>query len=181
MGLTLHVGARSSGIDRLLTNRWRGGGGPLGAGGIDYLQLVDGEGRGYDNRTQEVGTISRGLKAMAKDLGVPVIACAQLSRALEQRPNRRPVMSDLRESGALEQDANLILALYRDSVYNTEADPTHAELLILKNRQGPSGTIALDWEGQFVRFRNTTRVLRPAAAPEPGGAFGGVRGYNDRF
>jgi replicative DNA helicase len=156
--------------------------GPLGAIVIDYIQLMHGDGGKRDeNRTQEVGSISRGLKLLAGELDVPIIAISQLSRALESRPNRRPTMADLRESGALEQDANLILAVYRDWVYDRTSDERHAELLILKNRQGPQAQIAMDWEPSCVRFRNTDRTLdaparRGPAGPAAGGGFGGFGG-----
>lgn len=141
---------------------------PLGAVVVDYIQLLEGDGsrRSNENRTQEVSFISRTLKQLAVELDVPIIAISQLSRQLESRPNKRPMMSDLRESGALEQDANLILGLYRDWAYDRTMDETHAELLVLKNRQGPLDEIALDFEGECARFRNTDRELvrGPAAA-----------------
>jgi len=121
---------------------------------IDYLQLMTASGQG-ENRATEISEISRSLKAMAKELDVPVIALSQLNRALEQRPNRRPQMSDLRESGAIEQDADVILAIYRDEVYNPESpDKGTAEVIILKQRNGPIGTVKLTFLGQFTRFEN---------------------------
>ena len=121
---------------------------------IDYLQLMSASAQG-ENRATEISEISRSLKAMAKELDVPVIALSQLNRALEQRPNKRPVMSDLRESGAIEQDADVILAIYRDEVYNPESpDKGKAEVNILKQRNGPIGTVTLTFLGQFTRFEN---------------------------
>jgi replicative DNA helicase len=130
--------------------------GKLGVIIIDYLQLMSGSSMGNgENRATEISEISRSLKALAKELHVPVIALSQLNRSLEQRPNKRPVMSDLRESGAIEQDADLILAIYRDEVYNPDsADKGKAEILILKQRNGPIGHIDLTFLGQYTRFEN---------------------------
>ncbi len=128
--------------------------GQLGLIVIDYLQLMQSPTSG-DNRTQEISDISRGLKALAKELNVPVIALSQLNRNLEQRPNKRPVMSDLRESGAIEQDADLIVFVYRDEVYNSESpDKGIAEIIIGKQRNGPLGVVRLTFLGQFTRFEN---------------------------
>jgi replicative DNA helicase len=129
--------------------------GPLALIVVDYLQLLSGEsnGRGEANRTQEVSTISRGMKVMSRELDVPVMALSQLSRALESRPDRRPRLSDLRESGSLEQDADMVLFVYRDGAYYPEADPTAAELILAKQRSGPSGvTVHAVWEPQCARF-----------------------------
>jgi replicative DNA helicase len=121
---------------------------------IDYLQLMSASGQG-ENRATELSEISRGMKALAKELNVPVIALSQLNRSLEQRPNKRPVMSDLRESGALEQDADLILFIYRDEVYNPEtSDKGIAEVIIGKQRNGPIGTVRLAFLGEYTRFEN---------------------------
>jgi replicative DNA helicase len=121
---------------------------------IDYLQLMASTSQG-ENRATEISEISRSLKAMAKELDVPVIALSQLNRALEQRPNKRPQMADLRESGAIEQDADVILAIYRDEVYNPESpEKGTAEVNILKQRNGPIGTVKLTFLGQYTRFEN---------------------------
>ena len=126
----------------------------LGVIVIDYLQLMSASNQG-ENRATEISEISRSLKAMAKELDVPVIALSQLNRALEQRPNKRPQMADLRESGAIEQDADLILAIYRDEVYNQDSpEKGKAEVNILKQRNGPIGTVMLTFLGQFTRFEN---------------------------
>ncbi len=128
--------------------------GQLGLIVLDYLQLMQSPASG-DNRVQQISDISRGLKALAKELNVPVIALSQLNRNLEQRPNKRPVMSDLRESGAIEQDADLIVFVYRDEVYNEDSpDKGIAEVIIGKQRNGPLGTVRLTFLGQYTRFEN---------------------------
>ncbi|HHH49019.1 MAG TPA: replicative DNA helicase [Gammaproteobacteria bacterium] len=128
--------------------------GELGLIVIDYLQLMQVHGSS-ENRTNEISEISRSLKALAKEMDVPVIALSQLNRSLEQRPNKRPVMSDLRESGAIEQDADLIIFIYRDEVYNEDSpDKGTAEIIIGKQRNGPIGTTRLTFLGQYTRFEN---------------------------
>ena len=128
--------------------------GKLGLIVIDYLQLMSGSSHG-ENRATEISEISRSLKALAKELDVPVVALSQLNRSLEQRPNKRPVMSDLRESGAIEQDADVILFIYRDEVYNPETpEKGISEIIIGKQRNGPIGTVRLAFQGEFTRFEN---------------------------
>ena len=121
---------------------------------VDYLQLMQGD-RHTDNRVQEVGDISRGLKLLAKELAVPVICCAQLSRGPENRPDKRPMLSDLRDSGAIEQDADIVLFLYRDEYYKEEAaEQSIAEVIVAKNRHGSLDKVKLGWIGRFTKFTN---------------------------
>ncbi len=141
----------------------RESGGKLGLIVIDYLQLMQVAGRS-ENRAGEISEISRALKGLAKELDVPVIALSQLNRSLEQRPNKRPVMSDLRESGAIEQDADVIVFIYRDEVYNEDSpDKGTAEIIIGKQRNGPIGTVRLTFLGQYTRFEN---FIQPAYEEE---------------
>lgn len=130
-------------------------GSDLGLIVIDYLQLMQ-TGHRVENRTTEVGEISRAMKIMAKELNVPVVCCAQLSRASEQRQDKRPMLSDLRESGSIEQDADIVIFLYRESYYNRDSEDTNtAECIVAKNRHGTTGTIKLQWLGQYTSFRQT--------------------------
>ena len=125
---------------------------------IDYLQLMSGSGRGSDSRQQEISDISRSLKALARELNVPVIALSQLSRAVEQRPDHRPMLSDLRESGAIEQDADVVMFIYRDDYYNKDTDRKGiAEIIIAKQRNGPIGTVELVWMPDYTKFANLQR------------------------
>ena len=124
---------------------------------IDYLQLVQGNKR-TASREQEISEISRSLKILAKEINVPVIALSQLSRAVEQRPDHRPMLSDLRESGAIEQDADIVMFLYRDDYYNKESEKKDiAEVIIAKQRGGQTGTVELLWMGQYTKFVNLER------------------------
>ncbi len=122
---------------------------------IDYLQLMSGSGRGSESRQQEISDISRSLKALARELNVPVIALSQLSRAVEQRPDHRPMLSDLRESGAIEQDADVVMFIYRDDYYNKDTELKGiSEIIIAKQRNGPIGTVNLAWLPQYTKFAN---------------------------
>ena len=126
---------------------------------IDYLQLMHVGGRHMDNRVQEVAEISRSLKIMAKELNVPVVCLSQLSRASEQRSDKRPMLSDLRESGAIEQDADIVMFIYRDDYYDEESENKNiAEIIIAKNRHGSTGTVELQWVGQYTTFSNPDRI-----------------------
>ena len=122
---------------------------------IDYIQLIQGSGKKNSSREQEISEISRSLKILAKELNVPVIALSQLSRAVEQRPEHRPMLSDLRESGAIEQDADIVMFLYRDDYYNPDSeDKDIAEVIIAKHRGGSTGTVKLLWMGSYTKFVN---------------------------
>ena len=128
---------------------------------IDYLQLMSGNGsKGGENRQQEISEISRSLKALARELSVPVIALSQLSRACETRQDHRPMLSDLRESGAIEQDADVVMFLYRDDYYNKDTEAKNiAEVIIAKQRNGPIGTVELVWLPDYTKFANMERRL----------------------
>lgn len=137
--------------------------GQIGLIMLDYLQLMQVPGYGVENRTAEISEISRSLKALAKELKVPVLALSQLNRSLEQRADKRPVMSDLRESGAIEQDADLISFIYRDEVYNPETpDKGIAEIIIAKQRNGPIGRVRLSFIGEYTRFDNLANTAYEA-------------------
>ena len=140
---------------------------PLGLIVIDYLQLMHGRGN-TESRQLEVSEISRGLKGLAKELNIPIIALSQLSRAVESRPDKRPLLSDLRESGSIEQDADVVMFIYRDVVYNPESDdPGKTEILIRKQRNGPIGEVFLHFENQYTRFydRSPRADVPPEADP----------------
>ena len=125
---------------------------------IDYLQLMTGSGRRTDSRQQEISDISRALKALARELNVPVVALSQLSRAVEQRTDHQPMLSDLRESGAIEQDADVVMFIYRDDYYNKDSeDKGIAEIIIAKQRNGPIGTVNLVWLPDYTKFANIQR------------------------
>ncbi len=125
---------------------------------IDYLQLMSGSGKKNDNRQQEISEISRGLKALAREMGAPVVALSQLSRACETRTDHRPMLSDLRESGAIEQDADIVMFLYRDDYYHKDTErPNEAEVIIAKQRNGPIGTVNLLWKPELTKFLNMER------------------------
>src|SRR5256712_7914855 len=150
--LTLQLKARQAkmryGIDMIL---------------VDYLELMHGRSRGDDNRVQEVSAISRALKGLARELRLPVIAISQLSRAPEQRPDKRPILSDLRESGALEQDSDVVMFLFRPEYYKSDEKPGVAEVILAKHRNGPTGTIELKFRRDHTRFYNLE-----TRRPEPG-------------
>ena len=130
---------------------------------IDYLQLLQGGSGKFDGRVQEVSEISRNLKSLARELNVPVIALSQLSRSVEHRDNKRPMLSDLRESGSIEQDADIVMFLYRDDYYDKETENQNiAELLIKKHRNGPTGDIGLFWKPEYMRFSTLDKKLAPS-------------------
>jgi replicative DNA helicase len=131
---------------------------PLSLVVVDYLQLMVGQGNRAENRQQEIAEISRGLKVLARDLNVPVLAIAQLSRAVEARHDKRPLLSDLRDSGAIEQDADMVMFLYRDEYYNPESDDKGiAEVIVGKHRNGPTGKVQLAWMEQYTKFGSLAR------------------------
>src|SRR5262245_61255409 len=144
---------------RFRSNRDLFGGKKFGLIVIDYLQLMRGSPQAAKaSREQEISEISRGLKALAKELSCPVLALSQLNRSLEQRTDKRPQLSDLRESGAIEQDADVILFIYRDVIYNKETENPHiAEIIIGKNRHGPTGMVETHFEGRYTRFENVSQ------------------------
>lgn len=125
---------------------------------VDYLQLMNMEGRS-ESRTQEISTLSRNLKLLARELDCPVIVLSQLSRAPEQRPNHRPMLSDLRESGSIEQDADIVIFLYRDEYYNEDTEnPGECEVIVAKHRSGPTGTVPVTWLGKYTRFADKSSM-----------------------
>ena len=125
---------------------------------IDYLQLMRGS-RRTENRVQEVGEISRSLKIMAKELNVPVLCLSQLSRGPESRTDKRPMLSDLRESGSIEQDADVVMFIYRDDYYDQDSENKNvAEIIVAKNRHGETGSVNLQWMGQFTTFSTQERI-----------------------
>ena len=126
---------------------------------IDYFQLMTGSvGKSSESRQQEVSDISRQLKGLARELNVPVVSLSQLSRAVESRPDKRPMLSDLRESGAIEQDADVVMFIYRDEYYNKDSEfKKQAEIIIAKQRNGPVGTVNLAWLGEYTKFANLSR------------------------
>jgi replicative DNA helicase len=130
---------------------------------VDYLQLMHGRSRGDDNRVQEVSSISRSLKGLARELRIPVIAISQLSRAPEQRPDKRPILSDLRESGSIEQDSDVVMFLFRPEYYKSDERPGIAELIVAKHRNGPTGMVELKFRRDHTRFYNLE-----TRRPEPG-------------
>ncbi|HJL99733.1 MAG TPA: replicative DNA helicase, partial [Acidimicrobiales bacterium] len=136
--------------------------GDLGLIVVDYLQLMSGRGTA-ENRQVEVSEMSRGLKILARELDTPIVALSQLSRALESRTDKRPMLADLRESGSIEQDADVVAFIYRDEVYNPESpDIGSAEVIVAKHRNGPTGTVRLAWLSNYTRFANMSRHQDPA-------------------
>jgi replicative DNA helicase len=145
-------------VRRLQSQLKARGEGPLSLVVVDYLQLMIGQNNRSENRQQEIAEISRGLKVLARDLDVPVLAVAQLSRAVEQRHDKRPLLSDLRDSGSIEQDADLVMFLYRDEYYNSESERKgEADVIIGKHRNGPTGSVTLAWLEQYTKFASLAR------------------------
>jgi replicative DNA helicase len=145
-------------VRRLASQLSAQGGPPLSLVVVDYLQLMVVQGSRNDNRQQEIAEISRGLKVLARDLDVPVLAIAQLSRAVEARHDKRPLLSDLRDSGAIEQDADMVMFLYRDEYYNPDSDDKGiAEVIVGKHRNGPTGKVQLAWLEQYTKFASLAR------------------------
>src|ERR671915_206283 len=145
-------------VRRLSSQLSARGEGPLSLVVVDYLQLMVGQNNRSENRQQEIAEISRGLKVLARDLDVPVLAIAQLSRAVEQRHDKRPLLSDLRDSGAIEQDADMVMFLYRDEYYNPDSDDKGiAEIIVGKHRNGPTGKVQLAWLEQYTKFASLAR------------------------
>ena len=139
---------------------------PLGLVIVDYLQLMRPE-PGADSRVEQIGQISRGLKLLARELNIPVIAVSQLSRAVESRPDKRPLLSDLRESGQIEQDADLVMFIYRDEYYNKESERQgEADIIVAKHRNGPVGDVTLTFLSRYPKFADMHRVP-PGGSPPP--------------
>jgi replicative DNA helicase len=139
---------------------------------VDYLQLMRPE-PGADSRVEQIGQISRGLKLLARELNIPVIAVSQLSRAVETRPDKRPLLSDLRESGQIEQDADLVMFIYRDEYYNKESErPGEADIIVAKHRNGPVGDVVLTFLSRYPKFANMYRARPGGEPPAPTGGNG---------
>ncbi len=132
---------------------------------VDYLQLMRPE-SSADSRVEQIGQISRGLKLLARELSIPVIAVSQLSRAVESRPDKKPLLSDLRESGQIEQDADLVMFIYRDEYYNRDSErPGEADVIVAKHRNGPVGEVVLTFLSRYPKFANFYRERDPGGAP----------------
>ena len=131
---------------------------------IDYLQLMSGTNTKIsDSRVQEVSEISRSLKSLAREINIPVVALSQLSRAVEHRPDKRPMLADLRDSGSIEQDADVVMFLYRDDYYDQDSERKNiAEILVKKHRNGPTGDIELYWKPEYMKFATIERKLETA-------------------